>query len=125
MQSTASAAGYSTGATIGVAFGALLLLEGTHRPWYVVGLFAFFTAALGVFMAIPLKRQMVNHEQLKFPSGIAAAETLHSLYSKGSEAMRKAWALLISLGYPAGRPLTPIRDPDRRPFSEVVHRGRW
>src|SRR5438067_6338943 len=36
MQSTASAAGYSTGATIGTAFGALLLIEGVHRPWYFV-----------------------------------------------------------------------------------------
>ena len=35
------------------------------------------------------------------------------------------WALLISLGYPAGRPLAPIRNPKRRPFDEVVHRGRW
>ena len=35
------------------------------------------------------------------------------------------WALLISLGYPADRPLTPIKNPKRRPFSEVVHRGRW
>ena len=35
------------------------------------------------------------------------------------------WALLISLGYPADRPLTPVRNPKRRPFSEVVHRGRW
>ena len=35
------------------------------------------------------------------------------------------WALLISLGYPAGRPLAPIRNPDRRPFDDVVHRGRW
>ena len=35
------------------------------------------------------------------------------------------WALLISLGYPADRPLAPIRKPDRRPFSEVVHHGRW
>jgi nitroreductase len=35
------------------------------------------------------------------------------------------WALLISLGYPADRPLAPIRDPRRRPFGEVVHRGRW
>jgi nitroreductase len=34
-------------------------------------------------------------------------------------------ALLISLGYPAGRPLAPVRRPDRRPFDEVVHRGRW
>jgi uncharacterized oligopeptide transporter (OPT) family protein len=45
-----------------------------------------------------MKRQMINHEQLKFPSGIAAAETLRSLYSKGKEAMRKAYALLIALG---------------------------
>jgi nitroreductase len=35
------------------------------------------------------------------------------------------WALLMSLGYPAGRPLTPIRNPDRRPFGDVVHRGHW
>jgi uncharacterized oligopeptide transporter (OPT) family protein len=98
MQSTASAAGYSTGSTIGTAFGALLLIEGMHRPWYVVAPFVFFTAALGVFLAIPMKRQMINHEQLKFPSGIAAAETLRSLYSKGKEAMRKAYALLIALG---------------------------
>lgn len=32
---------------------------------------------------------------------------------------------LISLGYPADRPLRPIRHPNRRPFDEVVHRGRW
>jgi nitroreductase len=35
------------------------------------------------------------------------------------------WAILISLGYPADRPLTPIKNPKRRPLSEVVHRGRW
>jgi uncharacterized oligopeptide transporter (OPT) family protein len=97
MQSTASAAGYSTGATIGTAFGALLLIEGTHRPWYIVGPFALFTAALGVFLAIPMKRQMINQEQLKFPSGIAAAETLRSLYSKGAEALKKAYALVAAL----------------------------
>jgi nitroreductase len=33
--------------------------------------------------------------------------------------------LLISLGYPADRPLTPIRNPLRRPLSEVVHRDHW
>jgi nitroreductase len=35
------------------------------------------------------------------------------------------WAFLISLGYPADRPLVPIKNPKRRPFGEVVHRGRW
>ena len=37
----------------------------------------------------------------------------------------KACAFLITLGSPADRPLAPIRKPDRRPFDEVVHRGRW
>jgi nitroreductase len=32
---------------------------------------------------------------------------------------------MISLGYPAGRPLDLIRRPNRRPFDEVVHRGHW
>ena len=32
---------------------------------------------------------------------------------------------LIALGYPAGRPLTPIARPKRRPFEEVVHRSQW
>lgn len=34
-------------------------------------------------------------------------------------------AYLIDLGYPADRPLKPIGRPDRRPFDEVVHMGRW
>jgi nitroreductase len=33
--------------------------------------------------------------------------------------------LLIALGVPADRPLAPIQRPHRRPFDEVVHRGRW
>jgi nitroreductase len=37
----------------------------------------------------------------------------------------RSWVLLLSLGYPAERPLTPVRNPKRRPFDEVVHRGRW
>ena len=34
-------------------------------------------------------------------------------------------AFLIDFDYPADRPLKPIRNPNRRPFDEVVHRGRW
>ncbi len=97
MQSTASAAGYSTGATVGTAFGALLLMQGVHQPWYVMAPMVFFTASLGVFLAIPMKRQMINREQLKFPSGYAAAETLRSLYSHGKEAMQKATVLVTGL----------------------------
>ena len=34
-------------------------------------------------------------------------------------------AYMLALGYPAGGPLKPIKEPDRRPFDDVVHRGRW
>jgi nitroreductase len=32
---------------------------------------------------------------------------------------------LMALGYPADRPLRPLRKPDRRPFDEVVHWNHW
>ncbi|MDQ1393005.1 MAG: hypothetical protein QOF30_1982 [Acidimicrobiaceae bacterium] len=34
-------------------------------------------------------------------------------------------AYMIGLGYPADRPLKPIKNPTRRPFDEVVHRDHW
>jgi OPT family oligopeptide transporter len=97
MQSTASAAGYSTGGTVGSAVAAIMLVTHQHMPWYLLVPFVLCTAALGILLAVPLKRQMLNYEQLKFPSGIAAAETLHSLYSHGAEAVRKAYALVLAL----------------------------
>jgi nitroreductase len=32
---------------------------------------------------------------------------------------------LLALGYPADRPLAPLTKINRRPFEDVVHRGRW
>ncbi len=34
-------------------------------------------------------------------------------------------SLLISLGYPAARPLAPIKTPDRRPLAALVHHDHW
>jgi nitroreductase len=34
-------------------------------------------------------------------------------------------ANLLAFGYPADRPLSPIRRPDRRPLEDVVHWGKW
>lgn len=108
MQSTASSAGYSTGGTMVSAIAAYLIVTGHHIPFTVLMLWTFFLATLGVFMAIPMKRQMINVEQLRFPSGIAAAETLQSLHAKGDEASSKA----KSLGFSAlfGSIITGLRD---------------
>jgi nitroreductase len=33
--------------------------------------------------------------------------------------------IILSLGYPKGRPLSPVARPERRAFDDVVHRERW
>jgi uncharacterized oligopeptide transporter (OPT) family protein len=103
MQSTASAAGMATTSMLVTAVPAMLLLSttdanpgGTQMKWYVVGAWVVTVAALGVLMAIPMKRNMINRERLKFPSGTAAAVLLQSLYSEGAEALAKGRALLWS-----------------------------
>ncbi|MFC2170942.1 OPT family oligopeptide transporter, partial [Calditrichota bacterium] len=80
MQSTASSAGYSTGGTLVSAIAAYLLVTGEHIPYGLLTAWIFFLAVLGVTLAIPMKRQMINVERLRFPSGIAAAMTLKSLH---------------------------------------------
>jgi nitroreductase len=34
-------------------------------------------------------------------------------------------AYVLSVGYPSDKPLAVLKRLDRRPFDEVVHRGRW
>ncbi|MBL8877648.1 MAG: OPT/YSL family transporter [Phycisphaerales bacterium] len=123
MASTASAAGYSTGSTIATMFGAMVLLHDIPPgqtaadvktwdvtvPW-VVTMFTLSTGLMGVFLAIPMKRQMINVEQLPFPSGTAAAETLRSLYSASIEAIRKAYVLVW--GIVVGLVVGFLRAPD-------------
>ncbi len=110
--STASSAGYATGNAVVTAIPALLLLSvteaapgGVQLRWTIVMCWIFFLAVLGVSLAIPMKRNMINREKLKFPSGTAAAVTLQGLYSRGSDAMKKARALFATLGVSALVPL--------------------
>ena len=102
MQSTASSAGYSTGGTLISAFAAWMLINDTVMPLGEMLAWVFLLSVLGVTMAIPMKRQMINVEQLRFPSGIAAAETLRALHATGDAGLRSAralgWAGLIALG---------------------------
>ncbi len=96
MQSTASSAGYSTGSAMVGGIAALLMIRGEHLGFWTLFLWTVFLAVLGVFVAIPMKRQMINVEQLKFPSGLAAAQTLRSLYAAEKEATKQARGLGIA-----------------------------
>ncbi len=57
-------------------------------------LWAASVAYLGVFYAVPLRRQMILVEKLRFPTGTAAAHTILAMFSSGADALRKARALL-------------------------------
>lgn len=96
MQSTASCASAATLGVLVSAVPAFLLITGKNVPWPALTLFILCVGSLGVFMAIPMKRQMINIEQLKFPSGIVAANTLKSLYASGAEAASQAKSLGIA-----------------------------
>ncbi len=96
MQSAASSAGYSTGSTLISAFAAYIIINHHPLPLGLTIAWVFFLALLGVTMAVPMKRQMINLDQLRFPSGLAAAETLHALYSHGTKGLRAAKALGIA-----------------------------
>jgi nitroreductase len=55
-------------------------------------------------------------------AGVADQELAHRLLGFPED---RYVARFIDLGYPADRPLKPIRNPNRRSFDEVVHWGRW
>ncbi|MFP2925940.1 OPT family oligopeptide transporter [Pyxidicoccus sp. 3LG] len=108
MGSVASAAGYMTGGGNMAAVPALLMLTGTlpSSGWLMVW-FAVISA-LGVFAAIPIKRQLINIEALPFPTGTATAETIRALHGHGDVARRKS--RLLGVAGLIGALLVLIRD---------------
>jgi uncharacterized oligopeptide transporter (OPT) family protein len=115
MQSTASSAAYATGNMVVGVIPAMLLLSvspaqpgGAQPHWAALAAWIACIAALGVTLAIPLKRQLINRERLAFPSGTAAAIMLHNLH-RGTAAVRgQARALIAAIGVGALLPL--LRD---------------
>jgi uncharacterized oligopeptide transporter (OPT) family protein len=116
LQSVAAAAGVMSGAGLVNAIPALMMLNPDAIPatfgmrclylipWIMV------ISWLGVFLAVPAKRQMINVEQLPFPTGIAAATTLRSLHTSQGEAARQAKALFGAMGL--GAVIAWLRDFD-------------
>lgn len=96
MSSAASAAGYMASAGLVSAIPALFLTTGRTLMWWEMMSWISAVSLLGVFMAIPLRRQLIEIDQLPFPSGIATAETLKSMHTAGRDALDKARALGLS-----------------------------
>lgn len=94
MASAASAAGYFTGAGMTSAIPALYMVTGrTLRAWELAA-WILAISFLGVLLAVPMRRQMIDVDRLPFPEGMAYAETIRSLHASPGEGRRKATALL-------------------------------
>ena len=93
MMSVAVAASWISSAGLVSAVPALTMLTGYQFVWWQLSLFIGIILYMGLFMAIPLKRQMIQIEPLRFPANIPTGETLKAMYSHGGEAMKKAKAL--------------------------------
>jgi len=116
----------------------LIELSGVWRGAGHVAVSAATIALIALRPDDDQRRARVNYDlgQATISMMIAAADlgigSCHSAVGDQDRARRllgfpedRYCAYLISLGYPAGRPLAPIRRPSRRPFGEVVHRERW
>ncbi len=91
---TASAAGAITSAGLVSAIPALYLCTGQPLGTWQMMAWLLCLASLGLCMAVPLKRQLIDIDQLPFPSGTATAETLKGLHGSGAKAMQQAKTLL-------------------------------
>jgi len=94
MASAASAAGYFTGAGLTSAIPALFMATGVQIVWWKLALWILAVSFLGVMLAVPMRRQMIDVDRLPFPEGLAYAETIRSLHAAPGEARKKALALL-------------------------------
>jgi len=115
MQSTASSAAYATGNMVVGVFPAMLLLSvspahpgGVQVHWATLAAWIACVAALGVTLAIPLKRQLINRERLVFPSGTAAAIMLDGLHRTAATVQARTRALFGAIV--AGVALPLVRD---------------
>ena len=93
-QTAGSAAGSMTSAAGLLAAIPALGMLGVELSWWQLVIWALAVAYLGVFFAVPLRRQMVVEEKLRFPTGTATANTIVAMFSEGGDAEKRARVLV-------------------------------
>ncbi len=96
LQTAGSAAGATASAAgLVMAIPALEML-GYHFAWWELMAWTLSIGFLGIFFAVPLRQQMVVVENLRFPTGTAAAETILAMFAEAKEAREKARVLVVA-----------------------------
>ena len=100
VSSVASAAAFMTGGGNMAAIPALLLLTGQRPGGLALAVWFAVIAALGVVVAIPIKRQLLDIDRLPFPLGVATATTLRAMHDS-TEGNRQSNRLFVAAGVAA------------------------
>jgi nitroreductase len=100
-------------------------------------------SALTVVVVLPVFDNAPERERALFDTGQAVTQMMIAAADRGIGSGHSAVgdqdlarrllgfpedrfaAIMTDFGYPADRPLRPIKQPNRRPFDEVVHRDHW
>jgi nitroreductase len=112
LSSVAPGAGHVAGAAAAIAVCASLLPEDRQRTLY----YDLGQATMSMMLAAAGLRIGSGH------AGVTDRELARSVLGLPAD---RFCAYIISLGYPADRPLSMIRRPSRRPLPEIVHREQW
>jgi uncharacterized oligopeptide transporter (OPT) family protein len=95
VQTAASAGAFCAVAGLTNAVPAMHLDGVRPDPWWLVP-WVLCLAGLGVCVAAPLRRRVIEVDRLRFPSGTACAEAIRALHAERGEARRGASALGLS-----------------------------
>lgn len=95
-QAAGSTAGHMSSASGLLAAIPAMILLGNQVSAVSIIVWACVVSMLGILFAVPLRRQFVEIEKLRFPTGTATAETILAMVSEGSEALAKSRTLLWS-----------------------------
>ncbi len=96
-QTACSAAAAVAAAGLVAPLPALTLLTGKTLTWPWMALWVLSVMLVGISVAIPLRRVMIEDEKLAFAPGVATAEMLRDLHRRGREAGRRLLALLLAV----------------------------
>lgn len=100
-QTAASSAAAIISSGLAAPIPALALLTGQQLPWHLLAFWLFAVSLLGVVVAAALRNQMLERQNLVFPSGVATAETMRQIHAGVAEAAGRLRVLFAGMALSA------------------------
>lgn len=100
-QTAASAAASIISSGLAAPIPALAILTGQRLAWGVLAVWLFAVSLVGVVVAAGLRNQLLEREQLPFPSGAATAATMRQIHGEVSGSADRLGLLLSGMGISA------------------------